>query len=198
MTELNEQEYRAYLEGEINRRIEEKFSSNIKDGQIYLLTDKRCPSCFELKGRPEVKKQIESGDIIVLDGESDLKSKIESELNLLSYPSWAVYSSDYGFLTEEGWKEIQQKEEEQGKEVTGMNIVIVADSDLRDVMSELLDGYISDGVVKLIDKTELPKKDRKVELPAGYVNGKLYPVEIGDAITIKRDGGDDIVFEVED
>ena len=198
MTELNEQEYRAYLEGEINRRIEEKLSSNIKDGQIYLLTDKRCPSCFELKGRPEVKKQIESGDIIVLDGESDLKSKIESELNLLSYPSWAVYSSDYGFLTEEGWKEIQQKEEEQGKEVTGMNIVIVADSDLRDVMSELLDGYISDGVVKLIDKTELPKKDRKVELPAGYVNGKLYPVEIGDAITIKRDGGDDIVFEVED
>ena len=196
---MNEAEYRTYLEQEIERRIEEKLSNNtIKDGQIYLLTDKRCPSCFELKGRPEVKKQIESGDIIVLDSESNLKSKIESELNLLSYPSWAVYSSDYGFLTEEGWKEIQQKEEKQGKDVTGMNIAIVVDSDLRVVMSELLDGYINDGVVKLIDKTELPKKGRKVELPAGYVNGKLYPVEIGDVIVIKRNDGDDIVFEVED
>lgn len=196
---MNEQEYRASIEQEINRRIEEKLSnSTIKDGQIYLLTDKRCPSCFELKSRPEVRNQIDSGDIIVLDGESDLKTQIESELHLLSYPSWAVYSVEYGFLTEDRWKEIQQKEEKQGKEVTAMNIAIVVDSDLRVVMSELLDGYINDGVVKLIDKTELPKKDRKTELPAGYVNGKLYPVEIGDAIAIKRNDDDDIVFEVED
>ena len=194
---MNEAEYRASLEQEINRRIEEKLSnSTIKDGQIYLLTDKRCPSCFELKSRLEVKKQIESGDIIVLDGDSDLKTQIESELNILSYPSWAVYSAEYGFLTEDGWKKIQQKEEKQGKEVEAMNIAIVVDSDLRVVMSELLDGYINDGVVKLIDKTELPKKDRKIELPAGCVNGKLYPVEIGDAIVIKRNDGDDIVFEV--
>ena len=196
---MNESEYRASLEREINRRIEEKLdNSTIKDAQIYLLTDKRCPSCFELKSRPETRKQIESGGIIVLDDESDLKTRIETELNILSYPSWAVHSVEYGFLTEDGWKKIQQKEEKQGKEVTAMDITIVVDSDLRVVMSELLDGYINDGVVKLMDKTGLPKKDRKVELPAGYVNGKLYPVEIGDTITIKRNDGDDIVFEVED
>jgi len=100
MNELNEAEYRTYLHQEIERRIEEKLKNGKKE-EVVLLTEQNCPSCKVVKNF--VSSAIESGNVRVIDINTEEGEEIADALNIKTVPTSAIKQDN-------NYKELNLKE----------------------------------------------------------------------------------------
>ena len=101
------------------RKTEIEVDEKIKDGQVFLVTTEYCPACDDLKNKKYVKKEIERGNIIIVDDGNELREEIDRTVDIVGYPAFAVYFENEGFVDSETAKTIAIERERKDQEKRG-------------------------------------------------------------------------------
>ena len=79
-------------------KVEPEADGEIRDGQVFLVTTEYCPACDDLKNKKYIKKEIERGNIVIVDDGNELREEIDRTVDIVGYPAFAVYFENEGFV----------------------------------------------------------------------------------------------------
>lgn len=94
---MNKEEYKVYIKNKIETKLEERLDTN----EIFLITQKGCPSCETVK--QFVNDSIKTGDVKLLYINTKEAEEIADKLNIVTVPIAII-------KTNNGLKELDIKE----------------------------------------------------------------------------------------